>query len=65
MALKQISHKNHPMIKVGALGVVAVVAAFFALSIIVGAFWTLMKLALLLLVVAGVFRLVRHSFHRS
>jgi len=59
---------GHPMVK-AAVGVAAVVLvgllALSVVSILVGFVWTIVKLALLVAVVGGVWHLLRHRKHSA
>ncbi|MHB1613057.1 MAG: hypothetical protein ACYCXA_04655 [Actinomycetes bacterium] len=57
-------HSTHPVVKATvalAAGVFVVLLALSAVSVVVGLVWTLVKAALLVLVVVGAWHIVRRS----
>ncbi len=55
------ARRSHPMVKAAVAGTAILVVALFALSAVdavVGVFWTVIKLTLLVIVVGGVARLL-------
>jgi preprotein translocase subunit SecD len=67
MAL-ETRRRSHPVLKAGVIGLAAVVVvlfAFSAVSVFVGAFWTIVKLVLVVAVIAGVIHLARAHFRHA
>jgi hypothetical protein len=67
MALEHAGHA-HPLVKAGVVAIAVVLALMFilsAVSLVVGVVWTIIKVALVVLLIAGLLHLGRRMLSRA